>query len=204
MADHSPSSLTNRFAAGLADAHTLVAWLAAHEQQEHTLARMTASLVACLQRGGRILTCGNGGSMCDAMHFAEELSGRNREDRPALSAQAMSDPGHLTCVANDYGFEHVFARGVEAWARPGDVLLVLSTSGKSANLIRAAEAARARQVSVLGLLGRDGGALKPLCDLSLVVPGETSDRIQEVHIKAAHLLIQGIEAELFPEAAAAP
>jgi D-sedoheptulose 7-phosphate isomerase len=101
-------------------------------------------------------------------------------------------------VANDYGFEQVFARGVEAWARPGDVLVLFSTSGKSPNLIRAAEAARTRSVRVIGLLGRDGGALKDLCDLSLVVPGATSDRIQEVHIKAAHLLIEGIERDLFP------
>jgi D-sedoheptulose 7-phosphate isomerase len=136
--------------------------------------------------------------MCDAMHFAEELSGRNREDRPALSAQAMSDAGHLTCVANDYGFEQVFARGVEAWARPGDVLILFSTSGQSRNLIRAAEAARVKAVRVFGLLGRDGGQLRELCDLSIVVPGVTSDRIQEVHIKVAHLLIEGIERELFP------
>src|SRR6185436_5554780 len=104
------------------------------------------------------------------------------------------------CVANDYGFEQVFARGIEAWARPGDVVLLFSTSGRSRNLIRAAEAARARQVSVLGLLGRDGGELRQLCDLSLVVPGVTSDRIQEVHIKVAHLLIEGVEGVLFPTA----
>ena len=185
-------------AAGLADARALVDWLNRQEEQDQILSRMTATLVACLQGGGRILTCGNGGSMCDAMHFAEELSGRNREDRPALSAQAMSDPGHLTCVGNDYGFEQVFARGVDAWARAGDALLVFSTSGQSRNLIRAAEAARAKQVQVIGLLGRDGGPLKGLCDLSLVVPGVTSDRIQEVHIKCAHLMIGGIEHALFP------
>jgi D-sedoheptulose 7-phosphate isomerase len=109
----------------------------------------------------------------------------------------MSDPGHLTCVANDYGFEQVFARGIEAWARAGDVLIVFSTSGRSRNLIRAAEAARSRHVAVLGLLGRDGGELKGLCDASLVVPGKTSDRIQEVHIKVAHLLIEGVEGQLF-------
>ncbi|MEQ1759314.1 MAG: SIS domain-containing protein [Vicinamibacterales bacterium] len=182
----------------LADARALLDWLTRAEDEQHTLSRMTETLVTCLRAGGRILSCGNGGSMCDAMHFAEELSGRNRADRPALSAQAMSDPGHLTCVANDYGFEQVFARGVEAWARAGDVLLVFSTSGNSRNLIRAAEAARGRQVGVVGLLGRDGGALKGLCDLSLIVPGITSDRIQEIHIKAAHLLIEGIEHALFP------
>ena len=185
-------------AAGLTDARALIEWFARHEEQEQTLSRMIAACAASLRGGGRILTCGNGGSMCDAMHFAEELSGRFRADRPALSAQAMSDASHLTCVGNDYGFEQVFARGVEAWARRGDVLLLFSTSGKSPNLILAAEAARARDVRVLGLLGRDGGPLKSLCDLALVVPGVTSDRIQEVHIKAVHLMIEGIEQELFP------
>ncbi len=189
-------------ATSLADARALVEWLSQHEAHEHVLERMTAMLVTCLRGGGRILSCGNGGSMCDAMHFAEELSGRNREDRPALSAQAMSDVGHLTCVANDYGFDQVFARGVEAWARPGDVLLLFSTSGNSRNLIRAAEAARAKGVGIIGLLGRDGGQLKSMCDLQLVVPGVTSDRIQEVHIKVAHLLIEGIESALFPPSAA--
>lgn len=185
-------------AASLGEARTLLDWLVRHEIENRTLAQMVLRLADCLRAGGRVLTCGNGGSMCDAMHFAEELSGRNRADRPAVSAQCMSDVGHLTCVANDYGFEHVFSRGVEAWARPGDTLLVFSTSGRSVNLLRAGEAARARQVSVLGLLGRDGGPLKGLCDLSLVVPGQTSDRIQEVHIKAAHLLIEGVEESLFP------
>jgi D-sedoheptulose 7-phosphate isomerase len=142
-----PTPVAFNLSTSLADARALVDWLEGHESQQHTLGRMTGVLVECLRGSGRILSCGNGGSMCDAMHFAEELSGRNREDRPALSAQAMSDPGHLTCVANDYGFEQVFARGVEAWARSGDVLLLFSTSGRSRNLIRAAEAARSRQVS---------------------------------------------------------
>jgi D-sedoheptulose 7-phosphate isomerase len=191
-------TLSIDISASLADARALVEWLDRHEAEQHTLAAMSQRLVDCLRTGGRILTCGNGGSMCDAMHFAEELSGRNRADRPALSAQAMSDVGHMTCVANDYGFDQVFARGVEAWARPGDVLLVFSTSGRSRNLIRAAETAHARDVQVLGLLGRDGGELKALCDIALVVPGLTSDRIQELHIKAAHILIDVVERALFP------
>lgn len=181
---------------GLADATALTTWLRDLERAEGAVTKMAAHLARCLAGGGRILACGNGGSLCDAMHFAEELSGRFREDRPALAAQAMSDPTHLTCVANDFGFECVFARGVEAWGKPGDALVVFSTSGKSRNLIAAVEAARQRKLSVVGLLGRDGGPLRTACDQVIVVPGDTSDRIQEVHIKIAHLVIELIEASL--------
>ena len=145
-----------------------------------------------------MLACGNGGSMCDAMHFAEELSARFREERPALAAQAISDPAHLTCVGNDEGFERVFARGVEAWGRPGDTLVVFSTSGNSPNVIAAVETARSMGLDTVGLLGRDGGTLKSTCATSIVVPGKTSDRIQEVHITIVHLLIELIEKRLFP------
>ena len=184
---------------GLADAVSRAEWLRAHERAERTAERLAARLVACLRAGGRILTCGNGGSMCDAMHFAEELSGRYRRDRRALPAQAMSDPAHLTCAANDWGFDNVFARGVQAWGHRGDALIVFSTSGSSPNLVAAAAAAKALGMDVLGLLGGDGGPLKPLCDLSLVVPGTTPDRIQEVHITAVHLIVEQIERQLFPE-----
>jgi D-sedoheptulose 7-phosphate isomerase len=184
---------------GLADAVSRAEWLRAHERAERTAERLADRLVACIRAGGRILTCGNGGSMCDAMHFAEELSGRYRKDRRALPAQAMSDPAHLTCAANDWGFDKVFARGVEAWGHPGDTLIVFSTSGNSPNLLAAAAAAKALEMDVLGLLGGDGGPLKALCDLSLVVPGATPDRIQEVHMTAVHLIVERIERELFPE-----
>jgi D-sedoheptulose 7-phosphate isomerase len=137
--------------------------------------------------------------MCDAMHCAEELSGRFKGNRKALAAQAISDPAHLTCVANDFGFEAVFARGVEAWGRPGDVLVAFSTSGQSPNIIAAARAARDKGMRVLGLLGRDGGAMRGLCDLSVVVPAQDSGRIQEIHIKVVHLMIEGVERRLFPE-----
>lgn len=184
--------------ARLAEAQRLLDWLRQEEQTTGIVSAMAARLATTLRAGGRILACGNGGSMSDSMHFAEELTGRNRRERPALAAQAISDPGHLTCVANDYGYEQVFARGVEAWARSGDALVVFSTSGQSRNVVLAAEAARARGVAVIGFLGRDGGAVRALCDLSLVVPGTTADRIQEVHIKVAHLVIDAIEADLFP------
>jgi D-sedoheptulose 7-phosphate isomerase len=155
-------------------------------------------MAVCLRRGGRILSCGNGGSMCDAMHFAQELSGHFRGRRRALAAQAISDVSHLTCAANDEGFDSVFARGVEAWGKAGDTLLVLSTSGNSRNVVEAVRAARVIGMTTVGLLGRDGGQLQSMCDVAITVPGDTSDRIQEVHIKIVHLLIEQIERRLFP------
>ena len=185
--------------AGLAEAANLVNWFRTDQQVQATVGEMADVIVGSLRSGGRILTCGNGGSMCDAMHFAEELSGRYRKDRPALAAMAISDPSHLTCVANDFGFDQVFARGVEAWGRAGDVLIGFSTSGNSPNVIRAVEKARSVPMKVLGLLGRDGGKLRPLCDLAIVVPAQTSDRIQEIHIKVVHLVIELVERQMFPQ-----
>jgi len=147
-----------------------------------------------IRSGGKIISCGNGGSMSDAMHFAEELSGRYRDDRPGLPAIACSDPSHITCVGNDYGFDQIFARYVEAIGRPGDCLVGISTSGNSANVIEAAKRARAQGIKVIGLTGRGGGALKPLCDIVVDVPWEGfADRVQEVHIKVIHSWIDLIE-----------
>ena len=182
----------------LEEAAALTRWLAAHEQDTAILARIGDRIASCLESGGRILTCGNGGSMCEAMHMAEELTGRFRRDRQAFDARAISDPAHLSCVANDYGYEHVFARAVEAWGRAGDVLVAFSTTGSSPNLVLAAKAARVRGVTVVGILGRDGGQLAPHCDLSIVVPAQTSDRVQEVHLKVVHLVIESVERRLVP------
>jgi D-sedoheptulose 7-phosphate isomerase len=192
-----PANRSTPVEAALNDAIALATWLRDLERTDGAVERIAAHLAGVLAAGGRVLTCGNGGSLCDAMHFAEEMSGRFRDDRPALAVQAMADPTHLTCVGNDYGFERVFARGIEAWGKAGDALVVFSTSGKSPNLIAAVEAARGRGLSVFGLLGRDGGPLKSACDHVIVVPGTTSDRIQEVHIKVVHLLIELIEKRLF-------
>ena len=185
-------------ARSLDDAAALLAWLRDDRSVQERIAALAHHLAECLERRNRILTCGNGGSMCDAMHLAQELSGHFRgNERPALAALAISDPSHLTCVANDEGFERVFARGVEAWGAKGDVLVAFSTSGNSANVVAAVDAARAKGLYTIGLLGRDGGTLAARCDASIVVPGTTSDRIQEVHIKIVHLLIEQIEKRLF-------
>lgn len=149
-----------------------------------------------LKAGGKVMACGNGGSLCDAAHFAEEFSGRFRNNRRPLPAMAFTDAAHMSCVANDFGFDEVFSRMVEAFGRPGDSLLLLSTSGNSTNLIQAANAAKESCVTVIGFLGRGGGKLASLCDISVLAPGATSDRIQEVHMLALHALIEAVEQEL--------
>jgi len=170
----------------------------ATEANFEAIERAGELMVSSLKAGGKIISCGNGGSMCDAMHFAEELSGRYRDNRPAIAALSLSDPSHLTCVGNDYGFEQVFSRGVEALGRPGDVLLAISTSGNSSNVLRAAQAALKQNMSVVALTGKDGGKLGPLATVELRVPhGGYADRIQEIHIKIIHTLIQRIEQGLF-------
>lgn len=154
-----------------------------------------ASLISgAILDGGKVLSCGNGGSHCDAMHFAEELTGRFREDRRSLPAIAISDVSHMSCVSNDYGFEYVFSRFIEGVGRSGDVLLGLSTSGNSPNVIRAVEAAKAKGMKVVLLTGKDGGKLAGTADVEIRVPHfRYSDRIQEIHIKVIHILILLIE-----------
>ena len=155
-------------------------------------------MVDCLKSGGKIISCGNGGSMSDAMHFAEELSGRFRDDRKGLAAIAISDPTHITCVANDYGFDYIFSRYVEAVGKNGDVLLAISTSGNSANVLRAAQEACKKGMKVIALTGKDGGKIKDNCDVELRIPHfKYSDRIQELHIQIIHSFIQYIELEYF-------
>ncbi len=161
--------------------------------------RAIGLFVHAFRNKGRVFSCGNGGSMCDSLHFAEELTGRYRKDRAPLPATGISEAGHITCIANDFGFEHIFSRFVEAWGQQGDVLLAISTSGNSANVIRAVEVARAKGMKVVGLLGKDGGKLKNLVDVPLIVQAPITDRIQEVHIKCIHIFIEGIERQLFPE-----
>jgi D-sedoheptulose 7-phosphate isomerase len=157
----------------------------------------TLLLSSAIRSGNKIISCGNGGSMCDAMHFAEELSGRYRDHRRALPAISISDPSHISCVANDYGYPYVFSRFVEGLGNPGDVLLAISTSGRSQNVILAAEAAKAKQMKVVALTGKDGGELAALADVEIRAPHTAyADRVQEIHIKVIHALIDGIEVAL--------
>lgn len=154
-------------------------------------------MAKAVQNGGKILSCGNGGSMCDAMHFAEELTGRYRDNRKALPAISISDASHMSCVGNDYGYDYVFSRYVEALGNAGDALLAISTSGNSGNVIKAAEAAKAKGMKVIGLTGKDGGKLAPLCDVEVRVPHfGYADRVQEIHIKVIHIFILLLEQKL--------
>ncbi len=160
----------------------------------------TASLwlAACFQLEGKVLIAGNGGSLCDAMHFAEELTGQFRSSRPALGAVALADPSHLSCVANDMGFGSVFSRGVEALGRAGDILILLTTSGNSQNIVNAALTAKSKGMKTIAFLGKSGGKLKGICDLEWVVDGFSfSDRIQEAHMAALHIIVEMIEKQLF-------
>ncbi len=156
-------------------------------------------LVQAFEKNLPVLSCGNGGSACDAMHFAEEFTGRFRKNRSPLPALAISDPAHLTCVANDYGFEDVFSRSVVAFGQPGSVLLAISTSGNSQNVLNAIKAARQKQMRIIGLSGASGGKMRDLCDHIFLIPAKTSERIQECHIKIIHTLIEGTERQIFPE-----
>jgi D-sedoheptulose 7-phosphate isomerase len=158
-----------------------------------------ASMIAeCFQRGGKLLIAGNGGSLCDAIHFAEEFTGQFRKLRPALPAIALADPGHLTCVANDMGFETVFARGVDAFGVKGDILIVLTTSGNSSNLTQAVMMAKKKGLQTIAFLGKTGGKTKGLSDLEWIVSGfPFSDRVQEAHMAAIHVIIEMVETLLY-------
>jgi D-sedoheptulose 7-phosphate isomerase len=166
----------------------------ADEQNMARIEQAGQLMTEAIRNGHKIMSCGNGGSMCDAMHFAEELTGRYRDDRKALPAIAISDPSHLACVGNDYGYDFVFSRYVEAVGQTGDVLLAISTSGNSKNVIKAIEAARSKGMKVVGLTGKDGGKMAELCDVEIRAPHSPyADRAQEIHIKCIHALIDFVE-----------
>ena len=176
------------------EAQTVLDQFLADQQQFEKIEKAIKLLADSLRSDHKVISCGNGGSMCDAMHFAEELSGRFRENRKALAALSISDPSHLSCVANDYGYDAVFSRYIEAVGQPGDVLLAISTSGNSTNVIKGIEIAKEKGMHIIGLTGKDGGKMATLCDLEIRAPKSTyADRAQEIHIKVIHTLIQGIE-----------
>ena len=193
--------LQNHIRDSLNEARAALDALLANGSALAAIARAAELLVATFKAGGRVYSCGNGGSMSDAMHFAEELTGRYRDNRPGLPALAISDAGHLTCVANDFGYEHVFARFLESHARPDDCLVAISTSGKSANVVNAAQTARARRAKVIALTGAPESKLESLADICICTPGgRYADRAQELHIKVIHILIELIERAMFPPA----
>jgi D-sedoheptulose 7-phosphate isomerase len=166
----------------------------ADDQNLLAVERAGNAMAKCIQNGDKIMSCGNGGSLSDAVHFAEELTGRYRESRKPIAALALTDNGHMSCVANDYGYEHVFSRMVESLGIKGDVLLAISTSGNSENVLRAAEAAKDKSITVVALTGKDGGKLSSMADIEIRAPkSQWADRAQEIHIKVIHALIDHIE-----------
>ncbi len=178
----------------LEEARSILDEFLKHEHNLQAVYDAGRILSTAIKDGHKAISCGNGGSMSDAMHFAEELTGRFRNDRPSLPAIAISDPSYLSCVANDYGYEHVFSRFVESIGNKGDVLLAISTSGNSANILRAIEVAKSKGIQVIGLTGKDGGKMAGQCDVEIRAPYSTyADHAQEIHIKVIHCLIMGIE-----------
>ena len=191
--------MSNHVVLGLQEAAKTLDSFAKNKENIFQLNEAIKQLILTFREGKKVFSCGNGGSMCDSMHFAEELTGRYRKNRRPLPAAAIADPSHLSCVANDFGYHEVFSRHIEAWGNEGDCLLAISTSGNSKNVILATEIAKQKNLKIIGLLGKDGGELKSLVDYPIVVDSKITDRIQEVHIKIIHLMIEGIERDLFPE-----
>lgn len=183
--------------AALTDAQNALAALIENEAMLETIAQAAHVIAQSQRQGGAVYSCGNGGSLCDAMHFAEEMTGRYRQDRKPYRAAAISDVSHMACVGNDYGYEHVFSRWIEAMGTDKDVLIAITTSGTSKNIVAAAKAAKAKGVTVVALTGKSGSPITELADIPVVTPaGRWADRVQELHIKVIHILIELIEREL--------
>jgi D-sedoheptulose 7-phosphate isomerase len=190
--------MNNLITQSLQESQQVLADFLANPAKIESIEKAADVLVHALKKGNKILSCGNGGSHCDAMHFAEELSGRYRENRPALAAMAISDPSHISCVSNDFGYNYIFSRFIEGLGNKGDVLVGISTSGNSANIIEAVKAAQLKGMEVILLTGKDGGELAAYgCHEIRVDHFGYADRIQEIHIKVIHILIQLIESKLF-------
>ena len=183
--------------AALTDAQNALAALIENEATLETIAQAAHVIAQSQRQGGAVYSCGNGGSLCDAMHCAEEMTGRYRQDRKPYRAAAISDVSHMACVGNDYGYEHVFSRWIEAMGTDKDVLIAITTSGTSKNIVAAAKAAKAKGVTVVALTGKSSSPITELADIAVVTPaGRWADRVQELHIKVIHILIELIEREL--------
>ena len=191
--------ISDCWSASMTDAQEVLKQFISDSNQMDLCSDFSQIVIDTIKNGGNIFTCGNGGSHCDAMHFAEELTGRFRKDRRPMGALALGDPSHVTCVSNDYGFEHIFSRQIEGLGRPGDLLVGLTTSGNSQNILNAFQTAKNIGIKTVTLTGKGGGKCKEIADLSIVVPSKTSDRIQEIHIKLIHTVIETVERTLFPE-----
>lgn len=184
----------------LTDAQSALTALMENKACVAAIARAGQMIALSQRQGGTVYSCGNGGSLCDAMHFAEEMTGRYRQNRAPYRAMAISDVSHMACVGNDYGYEHVFSRWIEAHGRENDVLLAITTSGTSRNVVAAAQVAKQKGVKVIALTGRDDTPITELADVAIVTPaGRWADRVQELHIKVIHILIELIERELDPQ-----
>jgi D-sedoheptulose 7-phosphate isomerase len=187
----------NSIKAHFEEAQNVLTQFLSNDQNFENMQKVGDLMVYAIQNKGKVLSCGNGGSLCDAMHFAEEMTGRYRENRPPLAALALSDASHISCVSNDYGYKHVFERMVDALGQENDVLLAISTSGNSENVILAIEAARRKGMKVVGLTGKDGGAMAGLLDVEIRAPhSKYADRAQEIHIKVIHALIDYVEGKV--------
>ncbi len=187
-------------AASLREARESLDALLGNSEKLERIGEAGVRIVEAFRRGNRVFSCGNGGSLCDAMHFAEECSGRFRKDRPALPAMAISDASHISCTANDFGWNEVFSRFLSAHGRSGDVLIAISTSGTSGNVLAAAREARLKGMSIIALTGREHSELGRLADVDICTPGgRFSDRVQELHIKVLHILVEIIERGLFAD-----
>lgn len=192
-----PGELRDLVARELSEINKIMEEVLGNSTLQQSLADAGAILQEAFRNGNAVFTLGNGGSMCDAMHFAEELSGRYRHNRKPLPASAISDPSYLTCVANDYGYDEVFARYLRAHGRKGDVVCAFSTSGNSPNVLLAAAVAKEKGMHLIGFTGKNGGRLAGFCDIELRAPAsEFADRAQEVHIKLVHILIRLVESGL--------
>lgn len=192
--------MKHHITSSLLEAHSALEALLKNQTALAAIEQAAALLIQTFAAKGRVFSCGNGGSMCDAMHFAEELTGRYRQDRAALAATAISDAGHLSCVGNDLGYEQVFSRYLEAHGRPGDCLVALSTSGTSKNILRAAQTAQSLDMQVIVLSGRTSETLEQLSTVYVCTPGGAyADGVQELHIKVLHILIEMVERHFFPE-----